>query len=203
VPCITTAGVFPGLSGLLGAALVDAVTSPPPPATASAPTRLRYSYFVAGSGGAGAAVLAATLLLAGTPAAAWRDGERVTAPPWSQPMTVDFGRGVGRKRVALIDLPEVEAAAVALGVPSVSARFGTAPAAFNVAMAAFAALAPRSWVTDGPTAARVAGALAPIVAAGDALAGDGTVAIRADLETGAGESAAAVYVHRDMAAAVG
>ena len=208
VPAITTAGVFPGLSGLLGAALVDSVrggggggdaSSHP----ASSLSRLRYSYFVAGTGGAGPAVLAATLLLAGTRAAAWSEGARVSARPWSQARSVDFGRGVGTRSVALIDLPEVEAAATCLGVPSVSARFGIAPAVFNLAMAVFAAAAPRAWVTDRETAARVGAALAPLIAAADALGADRTVAVRADLETTAGEAAAAIYVHRDMAAAVG
>lgn len=200
VPCVTTAGVFPGLSGLLAAALVDGVTAPP---ATSTPTRLRYSYLVAGSGGAGPAVLAATLLLAGTPATAWADGKKVSAPAWSQPLPVDFGRGVGTRTVALIDLPEVEGAATALNVPSVSARFGITPAFFNAATAALAAVAPKAWLTDRAAAARVGAALGPIVAAGDAIFKDRTVAMRADLETSAGETASAIYVHRDMTSAVG
>ena len=47
------------------------------------------------SGGAGPAVLAATLLLAGRDAAAWKDGTKVSRPAFSEPLPADFGRFVG------------------------------------------------------------------------------------------------------------
>lgn len=207
MPAITSAGVFPGLSGLLAAAMRDDAalegTGPyPPDAAPAAVSRIRFAYYVAGSGGAGPAVLAATLLLAGTPVAAWRGGARVEAAPWSQPLPADFGPGVGMKDVYLVDLPEVEAAATVLGAAAASARFATAPAVFNLGMRALASFGPRAWVTDRAAAAAVAGALGPLVKAGDALVG-GTIAMRVDLETEAGGVATALYQHRDMAQAVG
>ena len=207
IPAITSAGVFPGLSGLLAAAMRDdaALEGAGPYAADAAPSsvsRIRYAYYVAGSGGAGPAVLAATMLLAGTPVAAWRDRARVEAGPWSQPLPADFGPGVGVKEVYLVDLPEVEAAATVLGAASVSARFATAPAVFNLGMRALASFGPRAWVTDPAAAAAVAAALAPLVAAGDALVG-GKIAMRIDLETAAGGAATALFQHKDMATAVG
>ena len=252
VPAITTAGVFPGLSGLMAShmcavARLEAAplgvrvapgddggeaaagararakaraaasevssspssspssSSPPPSSSSSAsssssvltttetsipddavpsdPSRLRYSYFVAGSGGAGPAVLAATLLLAARDAAAWKDGVKVTRPAFSEPLPADFGRFVGNKTVYLIDLPEVEAAAVDLRVPSVSARFATAPGVFNLGTVLLARLIPKSVLGDRKFAAGAASLLSPLVAAADAaMGGVLPVAIRVDLE---------------------
>lgn len=157
-------------------------TSIPSDASPSEPSRLRYSYYVAGSGGAGPAVLAATLLLAGRDAAAWKDGIEVSRPAFSEPLPADFGRFVGRKTVYLIGLPEVEAAAVDLRVPSVSARFATAPGVFNLGTVLLARLLPKSILGNRDFAARAAGALAPLVAAADAAMKVLPVAIRVDLE---------------------
>ena len=157
-------------------------TSIPEGAVPSEPSRLRYSYYVAGSGGAGPAVLAATLLLAGRDATAWKDGEKLSRPAFSEPLPADFGRFIGRKTVYLIDLPEVEAAAVDLRVPSVSARFATAPGVFNLGTVLLARLLPKSVLGDGGFASGAAGVLAPVVAAADAAMRVLPVAIRVDLE---------------------
>lgn len=58
---------------------------------------------------------------------AYADGQQVEAKPISQPLTVDFGKGLGRKTVWLYNLPEVESAFKYMKVPNVSARFGTDP----------------------------------------------------------------------------
>jgi len=157
-------------------------TSIPEGAAPSEPSRLRYSYYVAGSGGAGPAVLAATLLLAGRDAAAWKDGSKLTRPAFSEPLPADFGRFIGRKTVYLIDLPEVEAAAVDLRVPSVSARFATAPGIFNLGTVLLARLLPKSVLGDRGFASSAAGVLGPLVAAADAAMKALPVAIRVDLE---------------------
>ena len=70
-------------------------------------------------------------LLAGTPVIAYSEGKRVEAKPISQPLTIDFGKGLGRKTVWLYNLPEVESAHKYMKVPNVSARFGTDPGEAN------------------------------------------------------------------------
>ena len=158
----------PPSSSAASSVLTATETSIPEGAEPSDPSRLRYSYFVAGSGGAGPAVLAATLLLAARDAAAWKDGARVARPAFSEPLTADFGRFVGSKTVYLIDLPEVEAAAADLRVPSVSARFATAPGVFNLGTALLARLVPKGVLGDRQFAAGAARVLGPLVAAADA-----------------------------------
>ena len=59
------------------------------------PKLLRYSYFTAGSGGAGPTILETSFLLAGEPCTVYRDGKAYTLPPISNPRTVDFGPGAG------------------------------------------------------------------------------------------------------------
>ncbi len=59
------------------------------------PKLLRYSYFTAGSGGAGPTILETSFLLAGEPCTVYKDGQAFTLPPISNPRTVDFGPGGG------------------------------------------------------------------------------------------------------------
>jgi hypothetical protein len=72
------------------------------------PTRLLYSYFTAGTGGAGPTILETTFLLAGEPTIAYKDGKKYTLPPVSERRTVDFGPGLGKKGCFLYNLPEVK-----------------------------------------------------------------------------------------------
>ena len=53
------------------------------------------------------------------------------APPISGPRVVDFGRPLGRVTAWLYNLPEVASTHENLRVPSVSARFATAPVFWN------------------------------------------------------------------------
>lgn len=57
------------------------------------PKLLRYSYFTAGSGGAGPTILETSFLLAGEPCTVYKDDKAYTLPPISNPRTVDFGPG--------------------------------------------------------------------------------------------------------------
>ena len=228
VPAITTAGVFPGVSNLMAAAMVDAAraggaasllrgsgpaggaagaaaaSAAPAPAAAAdpvEPARVRYSYYVASSGGAGPAVLEASLLLAAQPARAFVGGQAVTRPAMTDPRPADFGPPLGEKTVSLLSLPEVESTARCLRVPSVSARFATAPAIFNWATAALVGAAP-GWVGSREGARAAARLAAPFVAAADAVVGS-TLAMRVDVELVDGTAAAGLYVHRRATDAVG
>lgn len=57
------------------------------------PSKLMYSYYTAGSGGAGPTILATTFLLAGEEAIVYREGKKYTYPPLSNRREVDFGPG--------------------------------------------------------------------------------------------------------------
>lgn len=57
------------------------------------PQMLRYSYYTAGSGGAGPTILETSFLLAGEPCTVYRDGTAFSLPPISNRREVDFGPG--------------------------------------------------------------------------------------------------------------
>lgn len=107
------------------------------------PQRLLYSYFTAGTGGVGPTILETSLLLAGEPTVAYKDGKKYVLPPISERRAVDYGPGLGRRDAWLYNLPEVRTGFEVLGVPSVSARFGTSPAIWNLGMWVTARLAPK------------------------------------------------------------
>ncbi|CAI5499892.1 unnamed protein product [Closterium sp. Naga37s-1] len=119
------------------------------------------------------------------------------------------------------NLPEVVSAHEVLGVPTVSARFGTAPHMWNWGMQLLHALLPQAVLQDrravqrmvgalGPLAVlqdrsavqRMAGALEPLVRAADGTAGE-RVAMRVDLETENGRSTMALFSHRRLSVSVG
>ena len=58
------------------------------------PNLLRYSYYTAGSGGAGPTILQTSFLLAGETVTVYKDGEKFELPPISNRREVDFGPGV-------------------------------------------------------------------------------------------------------------
>lgn len=55
---------------------------------------LRYSYYTAGSGGAGPTILETSFLLAGEECTVYKDGQPFKLPPISNRREVDFGPGV-------------------------------------------------------------------------------------------------------------
>ncbi|WVZ54570.1 hypothetical protein U9M48_005350 [Paspalum notatum var. saurae] len=122
VPAITTAGICPGVSNVMAAELVRAARS-----ENGEPERLRFFYYTAGTGGAGPTILTTSFLLLGEDVIAYNKGEEIKLKPYSGSLSIDFGKGVRKKNVYLLNLPEVKSAFKILGVPTVSARLGTAP----------------------------------------------------------------------------
>jgi hypothetical protein len=54
---------------------------------------LRYSYYTAGSGGAGPTILETSFLLAGEECTVYKEGQAYKLPPISNRRDVDFGPG--------------------------------------------------------------------------------------------------------------
>lgn len=216
VPCITTAGIYPGVSNVMAAHMVainrgdysdDSFTTyrdqdQVEEVTGVHPKRILYSYFTAGSGGAGPTILETSLLLAGEDCKVYRNGQKMTTRSVSNGRIVDFGPGVGRRSVYLYPLPEVETGHRVMEVPSISARFGTDPAIWNWAMIAMARLVPKR-VLSSRQGAKALGALAgPLVKAVDGFVGE-KVAMLVEVELENGKVAAGLYVHRRLSVSVG
>ncbi|KAI5084221.1 hypothetical protein GOP47_0000390 [Adiantum capillus-veneris] len=188
VPAITTAGIYPGVSNVMAAELVRLAK-----ADEGEPEFLRFSYFTAGSGGAGPTILSTSFLLL---------GEKLLLKPYSGRLEIDFGKGVGRRSVYLLNLPEVASAHEVLGVPSVSARFGTEPMFWNWAMGAVASLAPPGFLKDRAKVEKLVGFANPLVRAVDGFVGE-HVSMRVDFETTTGKKSVGLFTHKKLSVCVG
>nr|CBX24415.1 hypothetical_protein [Oryza glaberrima] len=168
IPAITTAGIYPGVSNVMAAELVHAARSE----NAGEPERLRFFYYTAGTGGAGPTILTTSFLLLAEDVIAYNKGEEIKLKPYSGALSIDFGKGVRKKDVYLLNLPEVKSAYKVLGVPTVSARFGTAPFFWNWGMQAFANFLPVEFLRDKNKVLKLVGFVDPFVRAIDGIAGE-------------------------------
>nr|CAB3463012.1 unnamed protein product [Digitaria exilis] len=221
VPAITTAGIYPGVSNVMAAELVHGSRS-----ENGEPERLRlefltslltsghlvygkgdfwlelFFYYTAGTGGAGPTILATSFLLLGEDVIAYNKGEEIKLKPYSGALGIDFGKGVRKKNVYLLNLPEVKSAFKILGVPTVSARFGTAPVFWNWAMQAFANFLPAEFLRDRNKVQKLVESVDPLVRAIDGIAGE-RVSMRVDLECSNGRNTIGLFTHKKLSVSVG
>lgn len=198
VSAITTAGIYPGVSNVMAAELVREAREQ----GKGEPERLRFSYYTAGTGGAGPTILATSFLLLGEDVVAYGKGQKVKLKPYSGMLNIDFGKGVRRKDVFLLNLPEVRTAHEVLGVPTVSARFGTAPFFWNWGMALLANLLPQEFLRDRKKVQQLVDLFDPVVRAVDGIAGE-RVSMRVDLECSNGRNTLGIFTHRRLSVSVG
>ncbi|XP_057539127.1 uncharacterized protein LOC130817438 [Amaranthus tricolor] len=198
IPAITTAGIYPGVSNVMAAELVRAARDE----GKGEPERLRFSYYTAGTGGAGPTILSTSFLLLGEEVVAYNKGEKVKLKPYSGMLNVDFGKGVRKKDVFLLNLPEVRSAHEVLGVPTVSARFGTAPFFWNWGMAIMTDLLSPEFLRDRKKVQQLVDLFDPVVRAVDGFAGE-RVSMRVDLECSDGRNTVGIFTHKRLSISVG
>ncbi|KAL9458667.1 hypothetical protein AB3S75_007520 [Citrus x aurantiifolia] len=198
IPAITSGGIYPGVSNVMAAELVRVARNE----SKGEPERLRFSYYTAGTGGAGPTILATSFLLLGEEVVAYNKGKEITLEPYSGMLSVDFGKGIGRKDVFLLNLPEVRSAREVLGVPTVSARFGTAPFFWNWGMVAMQRLLPAEYLRDQSKVQQLVQLFDPVVRAFDGIAGE-RVSMRVDLECTDGRNTVGIFSHRRLSVSVG
>uniref|UniRef100_A0A0E0R402 Saccharopine dehydrogenase NADP binding domain-containing protein n=1 Tax=Oryza rufipogon TaxID=4529 RepID=A0A0E0R402_ORYRU len=102
----------------------------------------------------------------------------------------------------LENLPEVKSAYKVLGVPTVSARFGTAPFFWNWVMQAFANFLPVEFLRDKNKVLKLVGFVDPFVRAIDGIAGE-RVSMRVDLDCSNGKNTIGLFSHRKLSVSVG
>ncbi|XP_027101223.2 uncharacterized protein [Coffea arabica] len=198
IPAITTGGIYPGVSNVMAAELVRVAKSE----SEVKPERLRFYYYTAGSGGAGPTILSTSFLLLGEEVVAYNKGKKINLKPYSGMLNIDFGMGIGKRDVFLLNLPEVRSAYEILGVPTVSARFGTAPFFWNWGMLAMTNLLPAEFLRDRSKVQQLVQAFEPLVRAVDKFAGE-RVSMRVDLEGSDGYNRIAIFSHRQLSKSVG
>ncbi|KAI7749557.1 hypothetical protein M8C21_021924 [Ambrosia artemisiifolia] len=198
VPAITTGGIYPGVSNVMAAELVRVAKIE----NKGEPERLRFYYYTAGTGGAGPTILATSFLLLGEEVIAFNKGEKIKLRPYSGMVNIDFGKGIGKKDVYLLNLPEVTSTHEILGVPTVSARFGTAPFFWNWAMDAMTRFLPSEVLRDRSRVQEMVRLFDPVVRAIDGYAGE-RVSMRVDLECSGGRQTIGVFSHKRLSISVG
>ncbi|EPS70904.1 hypothetical protein M569_03855, partial [Genlisea aurea] len=198
VPAITTGGIYPGVSNVMAAELVRAIKNQ----GKGEPQKLRFYYYTAGSGGAGPTILSTSFLLLGEEVVAYKKGEEIKLRPYSGMLNIDFGIGIGKKDVFLLNLPEVRSGHEMLGVPSVSARFGTSPFFWNWGMVAMTYLLRPETLRDRTKVGELVRLFDPLVRAVDRIAGE-KVSMRVDLESSDGKTRTGIFSHRRLSESVG
>ncbi|CAL5437956.1 unnamed protein product [Camellia sinensis] len=209
IPAITTGGIYPGQQNIfmtvMAAELVCAARSE----SKGEPERLRFSYYTAGTGGAGPTILATSFLLLGEEVVAYSkdnglhlSGEKIKLKPYTGMLNIDFGKGIGKRDVYLLNLPEVRSAHEVLRVPTVSARFGTAPFFWNWGMELMTNLLPREFLRDRSKVQNLVEQFDPVVRAVDGIAGE-RVSMRVDLECADGRNTLALFSHKRLSVSVG
>ncbi|XP_048499711.1 uncharacterized protein LOC104890046 isoform X5 [Beta vulgaris subsp. vulgaris] len=116
-------------------------------------------------------------------------------------LNVDFGNGIRKRDVFLLNLPEVRSAHEILRVPTVSARFGTAPFFWNWGMAIMAKL-PQDFLRNRKKVQQLVDLFDPVVRAVDGFAGE-RVSMRVDLECSDGRSTVGLFTHKSLSVSVG
>ncbi|KAL5719791.1 hypothetical protein ACHQM5_012529 [Ranunculus cassubicifolius] len=197
IPAITTAGIYPGVSNVMAAELVRSARDE----NIGEPQRLRFSYYTAGTGGVGPTILATSFLLLGEEVVAYSKGEEVKLKPYSGKVNVDFGKGIGKRDVYLLNLPEVRSIHKILEVPTVSARFGTAPFFWNWGMLAMT-LVPSEILRDRNKVQKLAELFDPVVRALDKYSGE-RVSMRVDLDCSNGRNTVGIFSHKKLSVSVG
>jgi saccharopine dehydrogenase-like NADP-dependent oxidoreductase len=185
VPCIVSTGCWPGVSSLMAQQLVSQTLEQRRRRRHSNDTispqdlSVQFSFFTAGSGGAGVTLLVATFLILAEPALRIVNGQRRLVPAMSSYTDVDFGPTVGTRRVAPLNLLETASIHTTLGVGNVSSVFGTAPDIWNALLSVMAKL-PSQLLSNEPIMRSLSLFSLPIVRLVDSIAG-ATNAMRCDV----------------------
>eukprot|EP00190_Bangiopsis_sp_CCMP1999_P003800 CAMPEP_0198733762 /NCGR_PEP_ID=MMETSP1475-20131203/48025_1 /TAXON_ID= ORGANISM="Unidentified sp., Strain CCMP1999" /NCGR_SAMPLE_ID=MMETSP1475 /ASSEMBLY_ACC=CAM_ASM_001111 /LENGTH=404 /DNA_ID=CAMNT_0044497111 /DNA_START=1277 /DNA_END=2491 /DNA_ORIENTATION=+ len=187
-------GIYPGVSNLMASKAVSQLKDKL--------EEITFSYFTAGTGGAGPTILSTTFLLCAEDVVTFENGQAVTRKPASGIRSVDFGEGIGDREVFLFNLPEVHSTAEYFQAPNVSARFGTAPRIWNALTRAMAAFIPRSLLTNRELVASFSNTIDPVVRKVDEIVG-GLTGMRVDARSAGGSTATLFYGHHDLSECVG
>ena len=201
-PCIISTGCWPGVSSLMAKQLVGKVLRENK-ALKPEDLTVDFSFFTAGSGGAGVTLLVATFLILAEKALTVVNGRRREVDSMKEYSRINFGPLVGDKSVAHLNLLETASIADNLGIGNVKSLFGTAPDFWNALLGAMAQLPP-SLLANEDLMRKLSVFSIPIVRVVDAFAG-ATNAMRCDVTCSKEPNlrATAVYAHENLEPCVG
>ena len=162
-----------------------------------------FSFFTAGSGGAGSTLLVATFLILAEKSLMIVNNRRKEVDAMKDYSKVNFGPVVGDKDVAHLNLLEAASIHDVLGIGNVKTLFGTAPGFWNALLGLMAQL-PSSLLSNEPIMEKLALFSLPIVRVVDYFAG-ATNAMRCDVycQKDPNIREMALYAHENLEPCVG
>ena len=201
-PCIISTGCWPGVSSLMAKQLVTKTLAEYPDLT-PADLDCNFSFFTAGSGGAGATLLVATFLILSEQALTIQKGRRRPVPAMKEYSTANFGPVTGNRDVAHLNLLETASIHDNMHIGSVTSLFGTAPNFWNALLGLMAQL-PDDILSDEDLMRKLSIFSLPIVRVVDYFAGASN-AMRCDISSDKEPnlSVSAVYAHDNLEPCVG
>ena len=163
---VISTGIWPGGSSLLAQQVIrsDVVGGH------ANVDRVNFSFFTAGSGGAGPTILTATFLILGEDVITYVNGQQVLKKSATDPRVVNFGKSIGSREVVRLSLIECESCHLS-GVKTVETFFGTAPPIWNTLFAVMAQVVPQSWLQNRQLMADLALFSLPMVRLIDSFVG--------------------------------
>lgn len=183
VAAIVNGGVFPGMSNIMAGLLCERGPA----------QRLSFSYFIAGSGGSGPAVMASTFLLGTRPASEFVRGEWVGRQAFTGGVATEFLAPVGRRTCYSIELPETTSCYEIYKIPNISARFATSPGVWNHATRWTCTLL-KPWLSHRQRVASFVTLLLPLIRVIDRFVG-AAIAMDVAVESADGQIQRLRYVH--------
>uniref|UniRef100_A0A453KB16 Saccharopine dehydrogenase-like C-terminal domain-containing protein n=1 Tax=Aegilops tauschii subsp. strangulata TaxID=200361 RepID=A0A453KB16_AEGTS len=129
-------------------------------------------------------------------------GSEIKLKPYSGARNIDFGKGIGKKYVYLMNLPEVKSTHKNLGLPTVHALFGSDPFIWNWGMETFANFLPSDLLRDKNVTLKFAECVDPFIRVIDGIVGE-RVAMRIDLESSNGHTTTGLFAHNNLSVSVG
>ncbi|KAJ1441451.1 hypothetical protein B484DRAFT_390754, partial [Ochromonadaceae sp. CCMP2298] len=163
---IISTGIWPGCSSLLASKIVLDIGL-------SEVEKVLFSFYTAGSGGAGPTILSATFLILGEDVLTYKGGIPGGLPVFkksaSDVTAVNFGE-LGDRDVARLNLIECESC-FQMGVRTVETYFGTSPTVWNKLFVLMANLIPQSVLRDRAKMDLLARISLPMVRLVDSLVG--------------------------------
>ena len=207
---VISTGIWPGASSLLAKKLID---NKEYVNGVSNVDDVKFSFYTAGSGGAGKTILTATFLLLGEDVLCYDKGNKIYKDTATDLYTINFGDKIGDREVARLNLIECESCGTHLlqglnknnddisGV-NVQTNFGTSPPFWNRLFAIMAKLIPKSLLKDRSAMDTFAAISLPMVRLVDSLVGSQN-GIRVDIKTKNNEEWVGLLTHNDLERAVG
>lgn len=186
IPCIISTGCWPGVSSLMAKVLIETILTQQQQDNnnkkniTSKDLQVDFSFFTAGSGGAGLTLLVATFLILSERALTYINHIPVLIQPMKQYHSQYFGNIVQNKDISHLNLLETSSIYNKYNISNITSYFGTAPNFWNTLLGGMVQIIPSDILANEVLMKQLSIFSLPIVRLVDYFAG-ATNAMRVDV----------------------